>query len=303
MSKKLICPNCEMERLVEPVHEKRIVEVKGEPYPIQATLWRCLHCKEELEDPNNPVDELDLAYRAYRKTHNMLQPEEIKQIRETMGLTQIELANLLGWSPATLSRYENGALQEYSHDFILQSFKNPAQHLSRLLECHKPDIYSGNVSFNLRKYLAVICCIIQICPGTGVPKTKLNKLLFYSDFLHFDRYGKSITGTRYLKMPYGPCPKDFQSLLGLMADEGSLEIEEKETSEGYEAELVKIKMPIDEEILTEKERAVIEKVCRRFGNSPSARLSEWSHQEKGYQLTRDREPISYEYASYLNTQT
>ena len=35
---------------------------------------------------------------------------------------------------------------------------------------------------------------------------KLNKILFYSDFLHFAEHGKPITGVEYRKYPLGPCP-------------------------------------------------------------------------------------------------
>ena len=37
--------------------------------------------------------------------------------------------------------------------------------------------------------------------------TKLNKLLFFSDFLAFKRLGSPITGQTYFKLDHGPAPR------------------------------------------------------------------------------------------------
>lgn len=40
-------------------------------------------------------------------------------------------------------------------------------------------------------------------------KTKLFKLLYFLDFMHFKKHGKSVTGYDYIVMPYGPVPKEL----------------------------------------------------------------------------------------------
>ena len=63
----------------------------------------------------------------------MTPPPEIKAFRKRYGLTQGELSKLLGWGPVTLSRYENGALQDEVHDKMLRLAMNP-ENLMRLVE-------------------------------------------------------------------------------------------------------------------------------------------------------------------------
>ena len=46
--------------------------------------------------------------------------------------------------------------------------------------------------------------------GTGV--TKLNKKMFYADFLHFKRHGISISGLRYQAIHYGPVPVHYATV-------------------------------------------------------------------------------------------
>lgn len=54
----------------------------------------------------------------------------------------------------------------------------------------------------LMLYIAEFC---ETDPTFG--SVKLNKLLFYSDFLAFRRLGRSITGHTYQKLEHGPAPR------------------------------------------------------------------------------------------------
>ena len=108
------------------------IEVKGETFKVQEHYYKCLKCGEEFTNPHDPSDPLDQAYREYRKKHGLLQPEEIKGFRTLYGLTQKELASLLGLGDVTISRYENGALQEPVYDNLLRFAMVPRNLLERL---------------------------------------------------------------------------------------------------------------------------------------------------------------------------
>ena len=41
--------------------------------------------------------------------------DEIVAIRESYGLSQVDLAKLLGWGEATISRYESKAIQDEAY--------------------------------------------------------------------------------------------------------------------------------------------------------------------------------------------
>lgn len=60
----------------------------------------------EYDDEN-----LRQAYRIYRQRHDLLQPEEIKAIREQSGLSQKAFAEKLGVRENVIARCERGALQ------------------------------------------------------------------------------------------------------------------------------------------------------------------------------------------------
>ena len=119
------CPNCEREADIQVIESTENLEIRGESVETKVKYYKCTVCEQLFEDPRIEDDPLERAYREYRRRHGMTQPEAIRAIRKKYGLTQGELARLLGWGIATLSRYENGALQSSAHDRILALAMEP----------------------------------------------------------------------------------------------------------------------------------------------------------------------------------
>ena len=62
-----------------------------------------------------------MHHRAICKAYHLMTPEEIKDVREQLGKTQEEFAELTGIGVATLSRWEKGRLmQTRAHDNYLR---------------------------------------------------------------------------------------------------------------------------------------------------------------------------------------
>src|SRR5260370_21134206 len=53
--------------------------------------------------------------------------------------------------------------------------------------------------------------------------TRLNKILFYSDFVSYARTGKPITGAAYQALPHGPAPKRLKPISHRLIAEGEWE--------------------------------------------------------------------------------
>ena len=98
---KGICPNCEQETDLELIRTTGDIEVRGEQIRVNIEYYRCLSCGEKFEDPRSDDDPLDNAYREYRRRHGLMQPEAIRNLRKKYGLTQHEMAKILGWGLAT----------------------------------------------------------------------------------------------------------------------------------------------------------------------------------------------------------
>jgi putative zinc finger/helix-turn-helix YgiT family protein len=96
------------------------IEHDGRAYRVEIprlTVPQCSHCRAMSLD-----DEADRQISAaFRREARLLAPEEIRQGREKLGLTQKEFAHLLGVGEATISRWETGGqIQQRAMDRFLR---------------------------------------------------------------------------------------------------------------------------------------------------------------------------------------
>jgi putative zinc finger/helix-turn-helix YgiT family protein len=87
------------------------------------TVLRCANCRAISID--DAADQQISA--AFRREAKLLTPEDIRHGRENLGLTQKQLANLLGVGEATVFRWETGAqIQQRAVDrFLRLCFASP----------------------------------------------------------------------------------------------------------------------------------------------------------------------------------
>ncbi len=328
---KAICPNCEQETNIETIKQRETFDVRGEPVEVDVEFQRCSACGDEFENTRG-VDALALAYNKFRQCHNMLQPEDIKHWRSNYGLTQKEANDLLGWGGATLSRYENGALQAEAHENLLRLAMEP-HNLLQLIEKtpkalndkkrirlidelkaeekeaktfpflldeifggYDPDEFSGYQTLSLEK---VFNAILFFCRGgEGQFKTKLNKLLFYSDFKHFKDYTVSITGVNYIHLPHGPIPDNYDFYYADLLGEKKLAPKEVIIGD-YVGETYVALVEPDISVFSDSEIKILSEVKEIFKDYSATKIRSFSHNEKAYTETGDNEKITYLHATGL----
>ena len=328
---KKYCEECGKEVETKVISKQETYEVLGENIDVQAQVLVCADCSEEFYCEELDTVTLTNAYNEYRKKHKLLLPAEIKQIRELYGLSQRGFAKLLNWGDKTIHRYENGSIQDKAHNSLLLFLRTPEnmkfylsenensldeRHLSKLLvlvnklisknekedSCKFIDLYisstpsidNGFKSFDYEKFAAIV--LFFASKGTDLLKTKLMKLLNYSDMIFYKENSVSISGLRYVHLPYGPVPEKFDVLLGKLEADKIAHIE-VEFDGIYERHKV---LPDEYDfngILTNEEIAVLERVYQKFIGFGSVEISNYSHKEKGYSLTSQGEIISYSYAA------
>ncbi|MEO8650124.1 MAG: Panacea domain-containing protein [Acidobacteriota bacterium] len=155
------------------------------------------------------------------------------------------------------------------------------------------NVFNGMRTFSFDRFRALTC---HLATRTGgLFKTKLNKLLFYSDFVHYYIHGRSITGSRYVHLPFGPVPDAYEVILDHLSSSGDVMII---ACPGFE--LVTPGQRTKGSDLDETEREAASWVIEKFGRMSSSEISEYSHREKAYRFTRMGDQIAYEYAKYFS---
>lgn len=324
------CEVCGKEVETKIITRQETFKVCGEDITIDAQVLVCAECGEELFCEELDSATLVNAYNEYRRKHKLLLPNEIKKIREQYGLSQRSFAKLLNWGDKTICRYENGSVQDKAHNSLLLFLREPENMRTYLTEneivlderqktklldtvekleqdteyrvgrrffelffSRIPCEENGFKGFDYEKLCAMVLFFAH--KSSELLKTKLMKLLNYSDMIFYKENGISMSGLKYAHLPYGPVPENFDMLLGKMTADHIAHIEVFYDN-GYEKHQVIPECDIPEGVLSEEELEVLERIYIKFKDFGSVDISNYSHKEKGYSSTKKGEIISYSYA-------
>lgn len=151
-----------------------------------------------------------------------------------------------------------------------------------------------NVIQNNCKLESMIWHITQLCEGHSIPltKTKLNKLLFLSDFASYKLTGSSISGEKYYKNHYGPtiAIQILEPAINNKVDT------QKVRYNGFECKKITTKNT-SKLGLPEKDKKLIQQVVDEFENYSASALSELTHKFPGWRFAKGKmDEIPYETA-------
>ncbi|MFI3236645.1 MAG: DUF4065 domain-containing protein [Lachnospiraceae bacterium] len=328
------CPLCDKIHEVEERTRIAHLTIKGEEVYYEEQFYVCCNSDdEENEFENNTMTNENLlnARNAYRRKKGLLTSYEIVEIRKEYGLSQIDLARLLGWGDATISRYESKAIQDDAYDSMLRLImNNPIQALEFLAERkegfseEKIHYIRGKIKEKIqgqgREYItrqALLSEYIEFgeCSDFNgntnlnidkleaivsyfamrIPalyKVKLMKLLWFTDALHYKKTDVAITGLVYCHYAMGALPIGHYALMNLER----LNVYE-EVSENYNSRFkVLPNNENDFSVLTGTEKEVLEVVAHKFNSFKTQEIVDYMHEEKAYRETKSGEIIPFSLA-------
>jgi HTH-type transcriptional regulator/antitoxin MqsA len=113
------CPVCDGP--LEVVSEEREVRIGARTTRVRDQFSYCDACEEAYYAAGQMDATLLRASDAIRRKEGLLTPDQIRGIRQTLGLTQEALEKLLGVGPKTVVRWEKGTVfQNRSTDSLLR---------------------------------------------------------------------------------------------------------------------------------------------------------------------------------------
>ncbi len=331
------CPLCDRTHEIEERKRTTTIIIKGEEVTYEERFYFCANSDEdenEFETGAMTNENLLNARNAYRVKMGLLTSDEIVAIRESYGLSQVDLAKLLGWGEATISRYESKAIQDEAYDTMLRLIKdNPLQALEFLKKnsekfsmvkrleirakiVEKLDSYgkefltrqtfegeyanfeepsdsNGFTMLDIDKIEAMISYIAENV--NNLFKVKLMKMLWYSDVISFGNNGHSMTGMVYRHEAMGALPVGHYSLMNLE----NLNVKE-EMSCNYDTMLHVYPTPnMDYSVLTDGEKAILDKVIIKFKDYKAKDIVDYMHDERAYKETKNGDIIPFSMAKEI----
>jgi putative zinc finger/helix-turn-helix YgiT family protein len=318
--------------------ERRLMDFRKEEFEIIFHYYKCEDSGEQFTTTG--LDELNInqLYNQYRDKFNIPFPDEIISIRKKYGLSAARMSEVLGFGINSYRQYEAGEMPSVANAKLIQMVDNPqifiemielcstleknlkvkyvqkAQELvdgrksklfslnfkEYLLGNHLADVYSGYRNPNFEKFTEMV---VFFSDKLSPFKTKMNKLLFYADFLMFKETCYSISGVRYKAIDMGPVPKNFQSIFEYLANNNEIYIYSTEFPDGYTGEQFKARedRKFNATLFTENELNTLEKVASVFKETSTTAIIELSHLEKAWKNNeKNKSEISYEYAFDIN---
>jgi len=317
--------------------ERRSMVFRKETFEIVFHYYKCDDSGEQFT--TTALDELnmDQVYNQYRDKFNIPFPDEIIKIREKYGVSAAKMSEVLGFGINSYRQYEAGEMPSIANAKLIQIVDDPKKFIEMVELCgtldkklkgkyiqkaqllaeekkrnifklnfeeyllgdHLADIYSGYRNPNLGKLTEMV---VYFSERTKPFKTKMNKLLFYADFLMFRQSCFSISGVRYRAINMGPVPTNFQSIFEYLSNQGAIDIYTTEFPEGYTGEQFKARKdrPFDSKLFTENELNILDCVAKTFKSASTHNIIESSHSEEAWiKNEKNKGLISYEYAFEL----
>lgn len=318
--------------------ERRSMDFRKETFEIVFHYYKCMDSGEQFT--TTALDDLNInqIYNQYRVKFNIPSPEEIKKIRKKYGLSATKMGEILGFGANSYGKYEGGDMPSVPNARLIQMIDDPKKFIDMVELCDLLDeklkanyIQKGNTiieerkrnifNYNLKDYLLgdhlanifsgyrnpnfekLTEMVVYFAEKTEPFKTKMNKLLFYADFLMFKESCFSISGVRYKAIEMGPTPYKFQSIFDYLDSNHDIEIIEELFPQGYYGYKFKAieERPFNPSLFSEKELEVLERVSTAFKNTSTKEIIELSHLEDAWKKNvKDNDFISYEYAFELN---
>jgi len=322
---------------VKLLREKKQFEFRKENFEITQLFYKCEDTGEEFTDDILDQIHLNQLYNQYRVRYGLPFPDQIKEIREQYKLSASKISEILGLGANSYRQYENGDIPTVANGRLILAAKDPEEfikfldasksiisekdylkytHISNTLieekkenfwnslfsehvfKDSKPSEFNGYKSPNETKVAMMISYFSNSI--SQLFKTKLNKLLFYSDFLNYRYSGYSISGIAYRAIQMGPVPAEYDKLYIKLVDDKLVDLEYVKFKNGYgEALSGNI---FDKGAFSDTEINSMNEVIRKFGSKTTNEMVNASHLEVGWIDNQDsRNIISYsKYAFEIN---
>lgn len=175
------------------------------------------------------------------------------------------------------------------------------------------------MKYDLEKFINATLFFAKKVKKLGI--TKLNKLLYYSDFEHYRLYGRPIIGDVYIRMEQGPVPKESYSIFTAFRSGADNylqkviylrpELVSSLNSNPVKRDTIvpKPKSKVNLSIFSKSEIEVMEKMAFVWKGATAKTASEQSHLEKPWKETKSgiidyklaleqSDAISRDYAEY-----
>ena len=285
-------------------------EFRKEKFTVHTRYYVCEDTQEKFTTTEQDELTFNELYGQYRTLHGIPFPSEIKTIREQYGLSLSAISRILGFGINQYANYENGQMPSESNGKMILAAKNKEFMLALLDSSHsefteteyqrlRASIASAPDRITPDRRVALLysdtqCSVFNGFGALSPEKvsqmvkffihhedrlfpTKLNKQLFYSDFLCYRLHGRSMSGLRYQAIKYGPVPFHYDTIYD------NIEGVEKDIVIRHNTESSCLRCDgFDTSVFSQEEIKVLETVLEKTKSMTTEQIVAISHKEPAW---------------------
>lgn len=250
----------------------------------------------------------------YREKHGIPYQDEIIATRERYGISASKMSLILGFGTNQYRLYEEGEVPSESNGKMIRSAMNPRvfQELvgaSRNLLSEKEfvkisakveDVIEQSVDmkddqwaerriFRTGRGLAngfapqstarLRSLLVYVLGKMGDTfQTKMNKVLFYIDFLSYRERGMAISGLAYQAIEFGPVPQRWDRVYSGFDEV----VPQSKMVKDQECTVLTTDVKADTSLFSKEELEIIDAVCKKLAGASAKIIVEMSHRESAW---------------------
>jgi uncharacterized phage-associated protein len=317
---------------IKVIYKPDTVTYRGEDYPCILTLFQDKESGEVFTTTESDTVWFNQVTNQYRAKYGIPYTDEIIALRERYGVSAAKMSVILGFGINQYRLYEMGEVPSESNGKMIRGAMNPRVFLDfvessrsqltereyakitarveevikQIPEWHEERLAVGRI-FRTRRGLGngfapqsmsrLKNLLLHVIRQMGdVFQTKMNKVLFYIDFLSYREHGMAISGLAYNAIDFGPVPQRWDRVYSAFDEI----VPQSRLVQEQECIVLTATADADTSCFVDRELAVIDTVCEKMKSLSAHDISELSHNELAWQRhLHQLETIPYEEAFNL----
>lgn len=295
--------------------ENMEITFRKEIFTVVSQYYKCDDTGEEFTTAEQDGLAINQAYNQYREKYGIPFVDDINEILSKYGISAAKMSKILGFGDNQYLKYTKGEIPSVSNGRMIALIQDVSEFKKLLIRAqneftpeelariekkiaplqddnttfieqliastafpfNNKSIFTGYIQPQIEKVKNIILFFTNNCGG--VFETKLNKLLFYSDFLSFKERGIGLSGLSYKAIAFGPVPQRYSTVYDNV---GGTDAEIITFSNGNAGKRIIAKETFDPTFFSEYELNVLERVYERFKDCNAGDISTISHQEDAW---------------------
>jgi transcriptional regulator with XRE-family HTH domain len=239
--------------------------------------------------------------------------QRVKELRESYGISQQKLAEMLQVSRPTISQIENrerkifveelmklAKIFNLSVEALLGIKKEPeiVLQVEKKKKKIEPEMRINVPQRNLEKFKEVLLYILnKVGSKPNIGETVIYKILYFIDFDYYEKYEEQLIGATYKKNHHGPTPLEFRKIIEKMISSKEIEKVESKYFNYPQTKYLPLRRP-NLDVLKANEIELIDDVLTRLSNLNASQISDYSHNDVPWLTTESGGIIEYESVFY-----